>query len=138
MLLQQGVSNDASLPALPHASGQSRRWAGSGWGTAGTCGQKCGNCVQHAEEGKDAAQRAEVQWYTGAAMQKSEDAWRWCSYVRVTCSASEALSLSGGLPKMAGQTSRWASLTVARELHMPLSCSPSCGLLLIVGTGSCK
>ena len=51
--------------------------------------------------------------------------------VAVTCSASEALSLSR-LPKLAKPASRLASLAAARELLMPLS------LLQIVGTGSFK
>ena len=50
-----------------------------------------------------------------------------CGVVASTCSASDALSLSG-LPKFVGRASRLASLTE--------SCSPSCRLLLIVGTGS--
>ena len=50
--------------------------------------------------------------------------------VVATCSASDALSLSG-LPKFVGLASRLASLTAMREL-----CNPSCRLLLIVGTGS--
>ena len=50
--------------------------------------------------------------------------------VVATCSASNALSLSG-LPELVGLASRLASLTAMRE-----SCIPSCRLLLIVGTGS--
>ena len=49
--------------------------------------------------------------------------------VVATCSASNALSLSG-LPELVGLASRLASLTAMRE-----SCIPSCRLLLIVGTG---
>jgi hypothetical protein len=50
--------------------------------------------------------------------------------VVATCSASNALSLSG-LPELVGLASRLASLTAMRE-----SCIPSCRLLLIIGTGS--
>ena len=50
--------------------------------------------------------------------------------VVATCSASDALSLSG-LPTFVGMASRLASLTAVRE-----SCSLSCRLLLILGTGS--
>ena len=53
MPLRQGVSNGAVslfLRALPHASGQSQRWAGSGAHRIEL--RKCGNYVQRAEEGK--------------------------------------------------------------------------------------
>ena len=50
--------------------------------------------------------------------------------VVATCSASNALSLSG-LPELVGLASRLASLTAMRD-----SCIPSCRVVLIVGTGS--